>query len=64
MTPYDRTRAEALAKIFSAQELDYLTDLVLASDFQTDANRSRLEDIIWEAQRQSMEMLDQSACNE
>jgi hypothetical protein len=50
MTPFDLDRAKALTKIFSAQELDYITEILLASKDSTD---NRVDAIIWEAFEQA-----------
>ena len=55
MLPYDKERATALAKLFTAQELDYITEWIMTRDATTNQNESRLEDIIWEAYHQAVE---------
>ena len=49
MLQYDKDRAAQLAQLFTAQELDYLTDLVANAPHTDDPNQSRVEDILWKA---------------
>lgn len=50
MLQYDKERAAKLAEVLTAQELDILTEWIMARDkaFHQSAE-DRLEDIIWEA---------------
>lgn len=58
MTANDKARARALTKIFSAQELEYITEWITATDHQTDPHRSRVEDIVWEAHGMAVQSMD------
>ena len=58
MLDHDKARAKALTKIFSAQELEYITEWIMATDHQSDPNRSRVEDIIWEAHGMAVQSMD------
>ena len=55
MLDHDKARARALAKVFSAQELEYITDWIMAAEHTTDPHRNRVEDIIWKAHDMAME---------
>ena len=58
MTPHDLDRASALAKIFTAQELDYITDWIMASEHTSDTHRNRLEYLLWEAHGMAVKSQD------
>ena len=67
MTPHDKARAIALTKIFSAQELEYITDWIMAAHdpdwimaaaINSDQNQFRVEDIIWEAHGMAVQSMD------
>lgn len=60
MLEFDKARAAKLAEIFTAQELDILTDWIEARDKPLyNSTEDRLEDIIWEAFVVAQKKIDQ-----